>query len=122
MDRFVIEEPGKEQPEQIGRNRGNRALGRQILAVEMIDPADTRVGSQELVAQMGHRHIVHEPKYPAGTGERQAGRKRKGRSSTLRLSGDSSELTWQTPSSRGRHPSWDEVPCRLFPVSPGPLC
>jgi len=49
VNQFVVEETGKEQAEQVGRDRGNRALGGQIFSVEMVDASDARIGSQELV-------------------------------------------------------------------------
>ena len=74
MDCFFIEEPREEQPEQIQGDGSDAALGRQILAVQVVNAAEPPVGDQEPVGQLGHRHIFHGTQYPAGPGERQAKR------------------------------------------------
>jgi len=57
MDRFLAEESRKQQPQQIRREGGHGPLGRQILAIQVIDTADFRVGSDELIGQL--RYSIH---------------------------------------------------------------
>jgi hypothetical protein len=52
MDRLLVEETGKEQPQQIRGDGRNGALGRQIFAVQMIDAADARVRRDQLIRQL----------------------------------------------------------------------
>ncbi len=54
---------GKEQPQQIDRDGAKRRLARKILAVQMIDAADARIGSEQLVGELSDRH-VHAAEYP----------------------------------------------------------
>ena len=53
MNRFLVEETGKEQSQQVLRNGDNGMVGRQVFAVQMVDAADARVGGDQLIRQFG---------------------------------------------------------------------
>jgi len=53
VDRLFVEEPGKQQAQQIGRNIGDGTLGGQVLAVHVIDPARASIGLHQAPGQLG---------------------------------------------------------------------
>jgi len=55
MDQFFIEISGEQQPQQIHRDGGNGALGRQVFAIQMIDAAHARIRRDELIREFGDR-------------------------------------------------------------------
>ena len=55
MDQFLVEIAGEQQPQQILRDGGNGAFGRQVFAVQMVDAAHARIRRNELVCEFGDR-------------------------------------------------------------------
>ena len=55
MDEFLVEISGEQQPQQILRNGGNGAFGRQVFAVQMVDAAHARIRRDELVREFSDR-------------------------------------------------------------------
>jgi hypothetical protein len=53
MKQLLVEEPGKQEPEQIGGDERNGALRGQILSVQVVDASDACVGSHQTVCQLG---------------------------------------------------------------------
>ena len=61
MDQFLVEITGEQQPQQILRDGGDGAFGRQVFAVQMVDAADARIRRDELIRQFGDR--FHEGEF-----------------------------------------------------------
>jgi hypothetical protein len=57
MDRFLIEKSGEQQPEQVAAYGRDGRLGRQVLAVQMIDASNARVRGHQLVGQVRYREF-----------------------------------------------------------------
>jgi hypothetical protein len=57
MNHLFIEEPGEQESQQIDRDGGNGGFGGEVLAIEVIDPADLRVGDDQLVGKLGNRRV-----------------------------------------------------------------
>ncbi len=55
MDEFLVEISGEQQPQQILRDGGNGAFGRQIFPVQMVDAAHARIRRDELVCEFSDR-------------------------------------------------------------------
>ena len=53
LDRFLVKETGQQQPQQVGGDRGDGKLRRQIAAVQMVDAAHLGVGGDQVVGQLG---------------------------------------------------------------------
>ena len=70
MDRFLVEEPGKQQPQQVAGEGGDGAFGRQVFAVQMVDAPDARIRRDEFIRQLGDR--FHGQQYPAKIAQTQA--------------------------------------------------
>ena len=49
MDGFLVEEAGEQQAQQIQGDGGNGGFGRQVLAVNVIDPAHARIRGDQLI-------------------------------------------------------------------------
>ena len=73
MQKLLVEEPGKKEPHQIARDKGNRALGGQVLAIQMVDPAGLAVGFHEPVGQLVHGRL-HSGNYQGNPRVTQAAR------------------------------------------------
>src|SRR5437763_16457800 len=71
MDDPLIEESRKHQAEQIVGDRGNRCFGRQVFAIDVIDPPSPSVGMDELVGDLGDRRF-HSKEYRLAGRQRQA--------------------------------------------------
>src|SRR5438477_6892803 len=71
MDDPLIEESWKDQAKQIVSDRGNRGFGRQIFAINVIDPPGPRVREDELVSDLGDRRF-HSKDYRLAGRQRQA--------------------------------------------------
>ena len=64
MNRLLIEESGKEQAQQVFSDESHCALGGQILAIQMINAAESRVRGDQFVGQFCDR-VVHDAEYHA---------------------------------------------------------
>ena len=53
LDRFLVKETGQQQPQQVGGDRGDGKLRRQIAAVQMVDAAHLGVGGYQVIGQIG---------------------------------------------------------------------
>ena len=73
VNQFLVEEPGKQQPQQVDRDDRDRAFRRKIFAVEMIDAADARVRGDETIGQLGDGRL-HVRSIPQGRRKRKRGR------------------------------------------------
>src|SRR3954468_19523621 len=67
MNRLFVEETRKDQTQQIYRDGGNCALGRQILPIEVVNASDTSVGHHEFIGKLGYAYL-HGGKYWASGG------------------------------------------------------
>ncbi len=54
MHKLFVEEARKEEPEQVGGDERNGALGRQVLAVQVVDAAYAGIGGHEAVGELGN--------------------------------------------------------------------
>ena len=57
MDRLLIEETGEQQPQQISGDGRDGGFGRQVLAVEMVDAAQLRIGNEQLIGKLENRRV-----------------------------------------------------------------
>jgi hypothetical protein len=53
MEELFVEEPGKQEPQQIHRDERNGALRGEVLSVEVVDASGAGVGSHEAVGELG---------------------------------------------------------------------
>ena len=54
MKQFFVKEPGEKQAQKVDRDIRNGAFGRQVLSIEMVNPAGAGVGSDKLFCQLSH--------------------------------------------------------------------
>ena len=57
MDGAFVEEAGEQKSEQIDRDRCNSGFGGQVLAVQVINTADARIGNNQLIGKLGDRRV-----------------------------------------------------------------
>ena len=53
LNRFLVKKTGQQQPQQVGGDRCDGELGRQVAAVQMVDTAHLRVGGDQVIGQLG---------------------------------------------------------------------
>ncbi len=55
MDWFLVEKTGKQQPQQVLRDGSDGMVGRQILAIQMVDAPDARIRRDQIIRKFGDR-------------------------------------------------------------------